>query len=337
MSILKVRFSEGKALKIVSGTKAVSFKDWGMKESDVENFVTENISAVMGEDTGLLIVGEQVVDEAGKKNDLVALDSDGSLVLIEIKRDKADMESRHEQLEFQAIRYCASLATITTIDQLVDVMASKYFAAHDAGYKGDRPIEERAKEKIEDFLQGNGSLDDFNEKQRIVLISSGYDDSTKSACAWLVKSGVDITLVQLQPVEVDGDMQIDVKQIMPPDSLEDSFVPFKEGEKKPGSSPKGDHQRKSLPRMADLFEWGIVKPGDAVYLRGRREASLAKVVDSSTVEFKGSEMTFNEWGNLVTGWSATPIYDVTFLDGQSDPKSLAQMRTEYMLSHKEKD
>jgi len=337
MSILKVRFSEGKALKIVSGTKAVSFKDWGMKESDVENFVTENISAVMGEDTGLLIVGEQVVDEAGKKNDLVALDSDGSLVLIEIKRDKADMESRHEQLEFQAIRYCASLATITTIDQLVDVMASKYFAAHDAGYKGDRPIEERAKGKIEDFLQGNGSLDDFNEKQRIVLISSGYDDSTKSACAWLVKSGVDITLVQLQPVEVDGDMQIDVKQIMPPDSLEDSFVPFKEGEKKPGASLKGDHQRKSLPRMADLFEWGIVKPGDTVYLRGRREASLAKVVDSSTVEFKGSEMTFNEWGNLVTGWSATPIYDVTFLDGQSDPKSLAQMRTEYMLSHKEKD
>ena len=60
------------------------------------------------------------------RNDLVALDGSGSLVLIEIKRDSSDMVARPEALEFQAVRYAASLAIIQSVDDLVERIFARY-------------------------------------------------------------------------------------------------------------------------------------------------------------------------------------------------------------------
>lgn len=49
----------------------------------------------------------------------MAIDNDGNLVLIEIKRDKKDITHREEGLEFQAIRYAASCAIIKDLEELV--------------------------------------------------------------------------------------------------------------------------------------------------------------------------------------------------------------------------
>jgi RecB family endonuclease NucS len=103
--------------------ETISFKDISVNEAKVEEFLRKNIWLISGEDEGeetLLIVGQQVVNLKRARNDLVALDADGNLVLIEIKRDASDMASRAEALEFQAVRYAASLATIRTVDSLVD-------------------------------------------------------------------------------------------------------------------------------------------------------------------------------------------------------------------------
>ena len=79
----------------------------GLSEAKIEEFIRKNIRLIFDQeedDETLLIVGQQVVNLKGARNDLVALDGNGNLVLIEIKRDAADMTSRIEAMEFQAVR-----------------------------------------------------------------------------------------------------------------------------------------------------------------------------------------------------------------------------------------
>lgn len=54
------------------------------------------------------------------------MDNSGNIVLIEIKRDKKEIECRKESFEFQAIRYAASYATIDNVDELVKKVYAPY-------------------------------------------------------------------------------------------------------------------------------------------------------------------------------------------------------------------
>jgi RecB family endonuclease NucS len=85
----------------------ISFKELFLRESDIEEFLRKNIQLIFEEES-LLIVGQQLVDTQNGRSDLVAIDGNGDLVLIEIKRDKDDIKNRKEPLELQAIRYAAS-------------------------------------------------------------------------------------------------------------------------------------------------------------------------------------------------------------------------------------
>jgi len=73
--------------------KTTNFKSLNIKESDIEEFIRKNIGEVFGEEETLLIVGKQVHNEAKGIIDLIALDKNGYLVLIEIKRDVNDLKS----------------------------------------------------------------------------------------------------------------------------------------------------------------------------------------------------------------------------------------------------
>jgi hypothetical protein len=54
------------------------------------------------------------------------VDNKGNIVLIEIKRDRKDIEGRKEAFEFQAIHYAASYATIEDPEDLVNMIYALY-------------------------------------------------------------------------------------------------------------------------------------------------------------------------------------------------------------------
>lgn len=112
----------------------VTFSDLDLGENDVEEFLRKNIEVVFEESETLLIVGQQVINAARGRSDLVALDENGSVVLIEIKRDVADIRARREPFEFQAIRYAASLAKIADTDDLVDRIFVRYIENHEGEF-----------------------------------------------------------------------------------------------------------------------------------------------------------------------------------------------------------
>jgi RecB family endonuclease NucS len=92
-SIIPFKISSG---IVPDEAEELSFKDLQLKEEDLEEFVRKHIDRILPEDETLLIVGRQVRNMAAARSDLVAVDGEGNLVLIELKRDKADMAARKE-------------------------------------------------------------------------------------------------------------------------------------------------------------------------------------------------------------------------------------------------
>lgn len=86
------------------------------------------------------------------------------------------------------------------------------------------------------------------------------------------------------------------------------------------SEPAGGRRR--FQSTQDLIKLGRLKVGDELAIRGR-ENSTARVLDGKHVEFKGRRMTFNEWGQSVTGWPSIRIYTMACLP---DGKTLDELR-----------
>lgn len=106
--------------------ESITFTELGMKESDIEEILRQNVDMICDDEESMLIVGQQVKNELRGCSDLTAIDNNGDLVLIEIKRDKADIVSRREAFEFQAIHYAASCATIKSDDELIQDVFAPY-------------------------------------------------------------------------------------------------------------------------------------------------------------------------------------------------------------------
>ena len=303
-----------------------NFKSLNLREEHIEEFLRKNIEVIFEEET-LLMVGKQVVNKENGRSDLTAVDENGSLVLIEIKRDAEDIRQRKEAFEFQAIRY----AKIKTPDDLVDKIFASYIEKYKDEFElGELTAYEKASRILNDFLEKNNALKNFNSKQRIILIASSFDKQTLSVSAWLIGNNVDISCFELSPMKIGDNYFIDINRILPPPALEDFYIEV-DDKKRPTYITKRDTPitRNILPGMDKLFEWEIIKAGDFVVIKNRGN-SEATVIDSKYVDFKGEKLTFNKWEQKVTGWSSIRIYDWVLIKGND--KTLHEMRQEKILS-----
>ncbi len=325
---------KGQSIEVDTEIEELTFKELNLKEAHLEEFLRKNIGQLFGDQESLLMVGQQVVDVEGSRSDLVAVDGDGCLVLLEIKRDLLDIKSRSETLESQAIRYAASLAKIKDPRDLVEKMFGSYIAKHkdEDPYKsklGALSEYELANRELNTFLKQNNIGSGFNKKQRIILVSSEFDAITLSSSAWLIRNGVDLSCYELRPMRMNGKHVIEFAKIMPVEKDEDFFIDIhSSSQESVGVEEKTDRvKRRSLPRMAALFEWKILKSGDKMEIKNFKESD-AVVVDCKTVEFKGKQISFNDWGQTVTGWSSICIYEWAIL--KSAGKTLHEIRAEKM-------
>lgn len=297
-----------------------NFKSLNLIEEHIEEFLRKNIEVIFQDET-LLVVGKQVVNKENGRSDLTAVDENGNLVLIEIKRDVEDIRQRKEAFEFQAIRY----AKIKTPEDLVDKIFASYIEKYRNEFQlGELTAYEKASRILNDFLEKNNAAKIFNSKQRIILIASSFDKQTLSAAAWLIANDVDISCFELSPMKIEDNYFIDINRILPPPALEDFYVEV-DDKKRSTYKVKRDApiNRTTFPGMDKLFEWGIIKSGNVVVIKNR-DNSEATVIDSKYVNFKDKKLTFNKWGQKVTGWSSIRIYDWVLIKGND--KTLHEMR-----------
>ena len=161
----------------------VEFQHLGFQERrDIQEWVAQNPS-ILGED--LLIIGKEFsgFDRTNERLDLLAVDRDGQLVIIELKRDDSGADAH-----WQAIKY-ASYLRHAAAGNLIG-MLSDY----------EEISEDEAGQKLLQHLNTD-DLNSLNYSQRIILVSHRFAPEVTSAALWLNNEADKdlITCVQLTP------------------------------------------------------------------------------------------------------------------------------------------
>lgn len=345
MAIYVKRDKRRKTLRVVE-PQAKDLVDWGSWEREVEDLLRLHPQRVFL-DERLLVVGQQVrIRNLGRRSgtsDLTAVDAQGSLVLIEIRRDLSDVKYRKERFELQAIRYAPAYAKIRTPEELVEHVFAPYVDSHRDDFADLRgSAVEHARHTLNGFLEMHGAQASFNTRQRIILVAARIDQVTLSSAAWLRNHGVDICCYEMNPVSIQSEgilrgqvRALNPERVLPSGRpLEDYYAGMPGGQVQKGDvtstrlAPPRDTlptESKGLPRVRQLFEWGILRPAQKIEIRGH-PGSGAEVSTETLVRFRGKMMSYNAWGKLATGWRAVNIYDWA-VDVKTG-KTLGELRAE---------
>ncbi len=175
--------------KTLKSIKEIEFGDFGFKERyDIQEWVESN-PQILGED--LMIISKDLTffNDTKERPDLVAIDTNGNVVIIELKRDDSG-----SNVEWQAIKYASYLSKFTLNDILN--LFEKYLTKY---YPESEESEQTIHQKILDFIDED-SLDELNKKQRVILASHRFAKEVTSAVNWLIETYLmDIKCVQLIP------------------------------------------------------------------------------------------------------------------------------------------
>lgn len=163
-----------------------------------------------------LVISEEFSEWSGSQRriDLLAVDKDGNLVVIELKRTETG-----EHMELQALRYAAMVSTLT-FSRAVEIY-QKYLTSIDS--------EENAEEKLLEFLGWEEPQeDDFALDVRIVLVSSNFSKELTTSVMWLNEKNLDIRCVRLIPYKYQNQILVDVQQIIPLPEAESYQIKIKQ-------------------------------------------------------------------------------------------------------------
>lgn len=307
--------------------ESVTFSSLNMLESDIEEILRNSIDMICDEEESMLIVGRQVQNERGARSDLTAVDNNGNIVLIEIKRDRKDVERRKEAFEFQAVRYAASYATIEEVDDLVKKVYAPYIDKYKDEFElGELTSYELGVRKLNEFLCENDAEQNFNAKQRIILVASDFDEQTLSAVAWLNSNGVDMSCYRLTPYKLNESIYFHTEKILPVTIHNDYYVDLMDRSRATTVRRTGKLTRRSLPRIEQMLEWGIVKAGDIIVAKGHEYEG--RLLANGNIFADNEEKSMQVWLKTIYGWSSIQTY--VFAVHKETGKTLAELREEYM-------
>lgn len=172
------------------------------REERIEKWITHDISVLEPGNAGLLIIGEQVRTDFGKEIDLLCMDSDGDLVIVELKRDKTPREVTSQALDY------ASWVKDLEVDKIKEIAAGYL----EAGKSLEQAFEETFGTEFPDVI---------NDDHSIKVVASQVDDSTERIIRYLSDRGLDINFVRFQMFRCTDGRELLVRTFtVPPDEAE---------------------------------------------------------------------------------------------------------------------
>ena len=97
------------------------------------------------------------------------------------------------------------------------------------------------------------------------------------------------------------------------------------------STQKKGITRRSLPKIDEMLEWGVVKAGDTIIAKGRDDEGT--LLPNGNVEVNGEEISMQKWLKELFGWSSIQTY--VFAVHKETGKTLSEIREEYMEKEQE--
>ena len=240
----------------------VEFAGLGFQERrDIQEWVAAN-PGILGED--LLVIGKEFsgFDRTDERLDLLAVDTDGKLVIIELKRDDTGADAH-----WQAIKY-ASYIHRASVNEIVRVLAEY-----------EEVSEEEAVDKLLRHI-GADDLNVLNNDQRIILASHRFAPEVTSAALWLNEKapGEDlITCVQLTPYRDGeaGSLYVQANTIIPVPGVDDYVIGIGDSPNENPAIARGQNLR------AQTFA-RIKNDGISRFLRGVAERAMGSLPDGLT-------------------------------------------------------
>jgi hypothetical protein len=228
------------------------FADLGLYErSDLQRLIRDDITVLGGD---LLVVAEEFGDweDARRRIDLLAIDTEGHLTVIELKRSE---DGGH--MELQALRYAAMVSSM----DFEDVVAA--YTTHLSRHRHGEDLNARA--ELSAFLGAtDGDELVISSEVRIILVSADFGRELMTTVLWLNRfEGLDIRCVQLLPYRLDNRVVLDVRQLVPLPEATDYQVRVRRKER----------QRERAQRDGrDFTRYHIIVAGDELPDANKRNA-----------------------------------------------------------------
>jgi hypothetical protein len=214
------------------------------KESKLEDVLYNDIGIL---DPSLMVVGRQVPTSFGKFIDLLAIDAQGDLTVVELKRDRTPREVVAQVLDY------ASWVQDLTYEHVTAIYAEQYPGQH-------------FEQALADRFGAVDPPESLNEDHRLVVVASELDNSTERIIAYLSANyGVPVNAVFFRHFK-EGDNEYLVRSwLIDPDQAEaqSSRAPIPKGGKEAWNGVdfyaaigEGPHRR-----WEDCRRYGFVSAG----------------------------------------------------------------------------
>jgi hypothetical protein len=148
-------------------------------EAALEDFLARDPS-LLG--VRLLVIGRQVRTPYGKYIDLLALDADGNLHVLELKRDKTPRDVVAQVLDY------GSWVTTLTREQVIDIASDHLSEPFEAAFEE---------------VFGSAPPDELNGELELTVVATDLDNSSERIVAYLRDFGVPINAVFFSYLEDD--------------------------------------------------------------------------------------------------------------------------------------
>jgi hypothetical protein len=169
------------------------------KESKLEDVLHADIGVL---DPSLMVVGREVPTAFGKFVDLLAVDAQGDLTVVELKRDRTPREVVAQVLDY------ASWAQGLTYEDVAAIYAEQHPG-------------ERFEQAFVDRFGADDPPEAVNEDHRLVVVASELDNSTERIIGYLSANyGVPINAVFFRHFEENGGEYLVRSWLIDPDQAE---------------------------------------------------------------------------------------------------------------------
>jgi hypothetical protein len=228
----------------------------GITEADLQGWIIADPSII--DDELLIIIAEYGGFEGLRDRlDLLALDPSGTVVLIELKRDRADATT-----DLQALKYASYCATLTARD-----LQEEYQRFW--GDRGETPLSIAAvRDVFEEHLTGvETAVDDegdwlrfpIDDRPRVLLVAGSFGTEVTSPVVWLQQEfEIDLRCIRVDTYILEaGAFALDTRQILPvPEAKDYQARRTRKDNEQP--SPRRP------PAIGVLLERGVITAGDTV-------------------------------------------------------------------------
>ncbi len=153
----------------------------------LESWLENNPDSIV-EDGKLLIIGRQVPTNLGSVIDLLAIDREGDVAVVELKRDRTPRDTLAQVLEY------ASFAKDLDHEQLEQILLA---------YTGDEGI--TLSEYHRDFFElGEDEAVSFNKNQRLVIIGQDVTPQIRQTATFLRQKGLRVTCIEFKYFQIES-------------------------------------------------------------------------------------------------------------------------------------